>query len=1010
MGIRGNIKMIDESIRKKKIVLQNICEKYKENYINEYRGLFNFESFGRGISKLFNFQVEALYNALTTIKFYHKQENNINKLFREYSLNTFYDNIDKPVGFTKDEFGENFEIFEDYFDVEDGKIEFKNLCNRAGFWMATGSGKTIVMIKLIELLNFLMEKNEIPKNDILILAPKDKILNQIKNHVEDFNSNGDKRINLLELTEWKRQSQINNVLVNDINVYYYRSDLLKSEGIDTEKETNYLNYLNATDEKDRNCGGWYVLLDEAHKGETGKSIGQNIISILSKEGFLFNFSATLVDLIDRVTTAFYYGLDKFIQDGYGKKIYVSGATYESYRERDQEEKTEDEIENEKRGVILKSLLFFAVIKKSKKMLDNISDSLYHNPLMVTVGHKIMTEKAVLKIYFGELLKIATDDIELSDIKQNLIDELNINKTYEFSMGSISEFFVDKLNNLTIEDLREALFNTPNAGSIECIEVADDDSELLFKMTQESVEPFCLLKASKATKWADDFLEGYEKGETLEKSFFESINNTNSKINLLMGRNIFAEGWDSNRPNIINFINLGVGRAQKYQKYIRQTTGRGVRIQPFKDYRKRLNEISNYFEDSFGIEVDRDLLDKVEPLESLFIFTTKRENTKDIIDGIYSTDLDGYIFREIEEYKVNDDLKNNNILVPKYQDDFKNENPHKYKISSEDFDLIKDYLENISHKVLMVSKDINLKTLKKIFKPNNYFDTDSIEPIGLKPEVYLKKIQNHFEQNPKKFEKFRPIRDNDIVHYKNMSVNIPIEKLNILNDKIKEELKEPVHDEQYLMTEIKQNAGSLDQIADLIKDRKKYKELRIEKIQDSNINEIDLAIFKTHYYNPLILRKFRDNNKINEDIIFKNILNVKSEVEFIKDLSNYHNNENCLLYEYDWWYFSKLVEQKDEIFIPYYDEKLQSFKKFYPDFIFWMKKNDKYFVKFIDPKGNVMGEQETAFKTEGFQSIFSGNLSDNEIDICVDLHFYNYEGEVRDPLKNYFTKNFDTIFK
>jgi superfamily II DNA or RNA helicase len=46
--------------------------------------------------------------------------------------------------------------------------------------MATGSGKSIVMIKLIEMLKKMSEKGVIPANDILILAPTDKILEQSK--------------------------------------------------------------------------------------------------------------------------------------------------------------------------------------------------------------------------------------------------------------------------------------------------------------------------------------------------------------------------------------------------------------------------------------------------------------------------------------------------------------------------------------------------------------------------------------------------------------------------------------------------------------------------------------------------------------------------------------------------------------------------------------------------------------------------------------------------------------
>ena len=77
-----------------------------------------------------------------------------------------------------------------------------------------------------------------------------------------------------------------------------------------------------------------------------------------------------------------------------------------------------------------------------------------------------------------------------------------------------------------------------------------------------------------------FVEGFE-----DESFFERLNAEDSEINLLMGSRSFYEGWDSNRPNVITFINIGVGTDAK--KFILQSVGRGVRIEPLPDKRKRL---------------------------------------------------------------------------------------------------------------------------------------------------------------------------------------------------------------------------------------------------------------------------------------------------------------------------------------------------------------------------------------------------------------------------------------
>ena len=81
-------------------------------------------------------------------------------------------------------------LLENYFslDEEDPVIDFRTICNRMGFWMATGSGKTIVLVKLLELLHHLMRREEIPQNDILMLTHREDLLEQFQKCVHEFNS------------------------------------------------------------------------------------------------------------------------------------------------------------------------------------------------------------------------------------------------------------------------------------------------------------------------------------------------------------------------------------------------------------------------------------------------------------------------------------------------------------------------------------------------------------------------------------------------------------------------------------------------------------------------------------------------------------------------------------------------------------------------------------------------------------------------------------------------------
>lgn len=63
-----------------------------------------------------------------------------------------------------------------------------------------------------------------------------------------------------------------------------------------------------------------------------------------------------------------------------------------------------------------------------------------------------------------------------------------------------------------------------------------------------------------------------------ESYFKNLNNS-LDINILMGSRSFYEGWDSNRPNVLLFINIGTGNDAK--KFVMQSVGRGIRIEPLK---------------------------------------------------------------------------------------------------------------------------------------------------------------------------------------------------------------------------------------------------------------------------------------------------------------------------------------------------------------------------------------------------------------------------------------------
>lgn len=122
----------------------------------------------------------------------------------------------------------------------------------------------LVLVKLIQVLRELIQREEIPPHDILVLTHRDDLIEQLKAHVREFNAaRGNLFIRLRELREYTEAKCEHPSLFKEqeMTVFYYRSDNLSDE--QKEKIIDFRNYDDA--------GKWYVLLDEAHKGDKEES-------------------------------------------------------------------------------------------------------------------------------------------------------------------------------------------------------------------------------------------------------------------------------------------------------------------------------------------------------------------------------------------------------------------------------------------------------------------------------------------------------------------------------------------------------------------------------------------------------------------------------------------------------------------------------------------------------------------------------------------------------------------
>ncbi len=184
---------------------------------------FDLKSFSRQ-KQLWGYQQQAVASAVVALWKYYEDFGDYQRgesldvnLERKRRFCLWYQDNELPQGInlTLSRLGRHVRMLDDYYDTaaglpaatrnaaQAGEIPFESIVNRMCFWMATGSGKTLVLVKLVEVLRGLILAGEIPPNDILVLTHREDLIEQLKRHVQEFNSSrNDLYIRLRELKEY----------------------------------------------------------------------------------------------------------------------------------------------------------------------------------------------------------------------------------------------------------------------------------------------------------------------------------------------------------------------------------------------------------------------------------------------------------------------------------------------------------------------------------------------------------------------------------------------------------------------------------------------------------------------------------------------------------------------------------------------------------------------------------------------------------------------------------------
>ena len=947
-------------------VLYSITDSFDVEQIPTVWKNIDFNTFSEG-KKLYPYQREALENALKILyKFYQNNgKKEIEALKKDFLKLAEHNGLakeqqEKYFAYTNQE-SKAYEILSEYFEEDTNQLPAFHFINRMSFWMATGSGKSIVLIKLIELLQDLMKNETIPQNEILFLTHRTDLIDQLKTHIIEFNqyTKREKGIEFIvrDLKEFPEQKIQGNLFKDtQINIYFYRSDLVS----DIQKE-NIIDFKNYD-----NDGKWYVILDEAHKGDSEESKRKQYFNILSRNGFLFNFSATFTDEIDILSTVYNLNLAEYIKKGFGKHLYLFQEQFKNFKKTVDEKDFEQE---EKQKIVLMSIILLAFIKKQAHTLRKGINA-YHNPLLLTLVNSVSAEDSDLYLFFNELKKIATNKFSkklFEESKKILQNDLYNNQLTEFEKSEVlSNVEISSIKDITIEDVWHYVFNTKSSGEFEVKRNPRNNQELSFRVKSGAhSEPFALIKIGDVKEFEKNNLGSYDIEEDFDdESLFENLDN--SSVNILMGSRAFYEGWDSNRPNIINFVNIGTQSEAK--KFILQSIGRGIRIEPIKNNRKRLLPLIND-----GIEIEENLSKKskdIKPLETLFVFGTNQKAILSVLET-----LKGEQPEEEHQLSLFDKfIHNHSLFVPTYKTVKENNQRKlkKLKIHEDDFAVFDDVMKTMDKTALAMNynlayNDVSILTDKH--KEAGNFKTTEEEKIG-KTEPVVKHILNYYKIVPEEVDSFSMVQE-EIVHYNHIKVktsatgsatSIEFKRLDELKQKI-EKAKNPVNveaKEAELDNLLEKKKITLKEYKEEIKKLAGYSETGIEAFSHRN-EDIEIKKLLNHYYFPSIVSK-KDRIKW-----MKHIVDTPSEVSFLKALEKHLKTKENFFTEFDWWMFSKVDHTLDkQIRIPYIDPA-NGKRDFLPDFVFWLQKGKDYHILYIDPKGT--GRSEYQYKVDGYRDLF-----------------------------------------
>ncbi len=485
--------------------------------------------------------------------------------------------------------------------------------NKVAFWSATGSGKTLLLhVNIKQYLHYFQSgRKEHYPDKIILLTPNEGLSAQ---HLDELHLSGFGFAQHFNKTQKPPKGTIEIIDINKLGDEMGE----KTVAVDAFEGNNL------------------VLVDEGHRG-TGTAAGAWMArrEALVRGGFAFEYSATFGQAVAKGKTIaetedeirkskadffrafefpnrkateltadekaqvktfreqcmlshddrrnakiratkeayakcilFDYSYKFFYEDGYGKESLILNMNGTAYEEAD----------NAQKYFTACLLSYYQQLWLWSSNKGKLTDFNIEKPLWVFVGNTVSGEdsdilevvnflafflnnESKVQAWLGDLV---TDKAQILDAKGNNIFKGRFTPLMDFA-GKVDELYADVL---------QRVFNAPARQRLKLVNIKSSKGELALRVGES--DPFGLINIGDDAgffKLADDASEFDNEADEFGGALFGTLNNKDSKLNVLIGSRKFTEGWSSWRVSTMGLLNMGQGEGSQ----IIQLFGRGVRL-------------------------------------------------------------------------------------------------------------------------------------------------------------------------------------------------------------------------------------------------------------------------------------------------------------------------------------------------------------------------------------------------------------------------------------------------